>query len=399
MVQGSTKSYNLDTGILTGDAQQQHTQNSSSEAPAPELGVSLPSVDTGKEAWLFLTACWGVEADYYSNHDPFAGSGHIAAVGTTTSMRRRQGIMYLGTSFIDVIWRLYPRPARWLTLAGDFLASLAVAMSPFSNSVPQLIRTQGIVFLIGTCVAYCSCILFIDEWAIRRRGMAYGIVWSAAGTATRTCAGILFACSAPLTFFVKPRLPCLANPHQKPINMRFVSSKFLGLHRLVNVVYATEDFFPAIYLPVYACTNFETSSYLAAFTAMLINISATICLVVMGSLGDKLPVTTYMIISAAGITAFVIFCVMYGIVAGSWASICEGRGHANPVMVRGNLRGGKGVRKLVSEPLDGSLIKVMPWQEQVMGGYGSGSGILILYTGLTGLSSGMNFLWKRLDLL
>ncbi|KAL2125973.1 hypothetical protein VTI74DRAFT_2052 [Chaetomium olivicolor] len=58
---------------------------------------SLPPTDRGKDAWLFLAACWAVEAlvwgfgfsfgvfqDYYSSHLPFKGSGEIAVVGTTT---------------------------------------------------------------------------------------------------------------------------------------------------------------------------------------------------------------------------------------------------------------------------------------------------------------------------
>lgn len=84
---------------------------------------SLPPVDTGKDAWLFLAACWVVEAvtfgtyypflrslkhhnltgnkigfgmsfgvfqNYYSQNAPFAGSGNIAAIGTTTMVRYSQ---------------------------------------------------------------------------------------------------------------------------------------------------------------------------------------------------------------------------------------------------------------------------------------------------------------------
>ena len=86
----------------------------------PKSDSSLPPVDEGKEAWLFLTACWVVEAltfgeclpapsrtsstltqnlpgfassfgvyhDFYSNHAPFAGSGNIAVIGTTTSVMK-----------------------------------------------------------------------------------------------------------------------------------------------------------------------------------------------------------------------------------------------------------------------------------------------------------------------
>ncbi|KAJ4125906.1 hypothetical protein NW765_001681 [Fusarium oxysporum] len=65
---------------------------------------SLPPVDGGKDAWLFLAASFMVEAltwgfpfafgvfqDYYSTNAPFEGSSAIAVIGTCA-----MGIMYLG---------------------------------------------------------------------------------------------------------------------------------------------------------------------------------------------------------------------------------------------------------------------------------------------------------------
>lgn len=122
MAQGSVELDYLDTGTSNNVVQQQHTQNNSSEPQAPRPEFSLPPVDRGKEAWLFLAACWAVEAlvfgeysparshpasrltreqpgfgfsfgvfqDFYSNHEPFASSGNIAVIGTTTMVRKPQ---------------------------------------------------------------------------------------------------------------------------------------------------------------------------------------------------------------------------------------------------------------------------------------------------------------------
>lgn len=124
---GSTLSIqrSIDTHQLDDQQDHSETQTSSEE-------TSLPPVDRGKAAWLFLAACWLVEAmtfgeslgcpcnchslavgcvhrrdrhkawltykhtgfgfsfgifqDYYSTHEPFAGSSGIAAIGTTTSV-------------------------------------------------------------------------------------------------------------------------------------------------------------------------------------------------------------------------------------------------------------------------------------------------------------------------
>lgn len=37
------------------------------------------------------------------------------------------------------------------------------------------------VFGFGGSLAYCPCTLYTDEWFVRGKGLAYGIVWSAAG--------------------------------------------------------------------------------------------------------------------------------------------------------------------------------------------------------------------------
>lgn len=326
------------------------------------------------------------------------------------------------------------------------MASLSMMMSSFCNSVAQLIGTQGFLFGLGGCFAYCPCVLYIDEWFARRKGMAYGIVWSAAGfggvilplvletllnrlgfqTATRIWGGILFAASAPLAYFVKPRLPYSANTNRRPFNMRYVKSRLFALHQVANVIQATGYFLPGIYLPVYARTAFGASGFMSALTVILVNLSATIGSVIMGSLTDKVHVTTCIIISASGAATSVllfwglspslpllyVFCFLYGLFAGSWTSMwpgimkevsqrgeSDGYGHVDPVMVYGHLCIGRGVGNVISGPLSDTLIKGMPWQGQAFAGYGSGYGTLIMYTGLTGLLSGMNFLWKHLNLL
>lgn len=88
-------------------------QNEPIQQPNNDEGFSLPPTDGGKDAWLFLFACFMLEAliwgtfahcslfrlghahlhtgfpasygvfqDYYTTHEPFAGSSNIAVVGT-----------------------------------------------------------------------------------------------------------------------------------------------------------------------------------------------------------------------------------------------------------------------------------------------------------------------------
>ncbi|EWZ80037.1 hypothetical protein FOWG_15900 [Fusarium oxysporum f. sp. lycopersici MN25] len=444
----------MHNGAVSDDTMQlRNTLNERFEARTTNAEFCLPPADGGRKAWLFLAACWVVEAvtygfgfsfgvfqDYYTYNKPYAGSNSIAVIGTTTT-----GMLYLGAPFAVILCRLYPRQARWFTYVGLFITSLAMAMSSFCTSVEQLIATQGVLFGIGGCFAYCPCTLYINEWFIRRKGFAYGIVWSAAGVGgavlplilefllknygfqitARVCSGILFGMAAPLAYFIRPRLPLSTAMQRRPLDMRFITSKVFMLHQLANVVEATGYFLPTIYLPTYARITFGASTILSALTIILVNIATSIGLMIMGFLSDKLAVTTCMLISAVGVGISVllvwgftaslpvlyIFCVMYGLFAGSWASIWPGimrevsqkfqdeNEYIDPIMVHGYLSVGRGVGNIISGPLSSSLIRGQPWQGKVIGGYGSGYGILILYTGLTGLVSGMNFLWRYVNVL
>ncbi|PWY93138.1 MFS general substrate transporter [Aspergillus sclerotioniger CBS 115572] len=335
MAQASFELDSLATSTSNHITRQPSIQSISYQPPNAEF--SLPPVDTGKQAWLLLAACWAVEAlvfgfgfsfgvfqDFYTTHPPFSSSNNIAIIGTTT-----MGVMYIGIPFGLTPCRLYPRWARWFTLLGLSIASLALATSSFCTNTTQLIGTQGILLGLGGFLASCPSTIYIDEWFIHRKGMAYGIVWSAAGlggaflplllqslldkygfqTATRVWACILFVSSAPLTFFIKPRLPYAATTHPRPINTRSATSTF---------------FLPGIYLSIYART--------------ILNISVSTGYILVSPLTDYLDISTCILVSAIGAAAsalliwgfasflpvLYLFCILYGLFAGCWTSLWPG---------------------------------------------------------------------------
>lgn len=355
-----------------------------------------------------------------------------------------QGTMYIGTPFVIILCLKFRRWARWLTPMGLLISSLAMVISSFCQNVPQLIGVQGVLFGVGGCLAYCPCNVFIDEWFDRRKGMAYGVVWSAAGfggvvlplvleallgrfgfrTAARIWAAIFFACSAPLSFFVKPRLPASIAENNAPkfAGARFLRSGVFLVHQLANLVQATGYFLPGIYLPTYARVMFGTSRFMSALTVMLINITAAIGNATMGTMTDKLRLPTCILISSLGASTAVlalwgcavslpvlyVFCAFYGLFGGAWTAVwpgimrdvarrcqSEGYGRVEPVMVFGYLSVGRGVGNFISGPLSEALLKGMPLQGQAIGGYGSGYGSLVIYAGLTALLSGISTVWRR----
>ncbi|RYP00854.1 hypothetical protein DL764_006377 [Monosporascus ibericus] len=420
---------------------------------------SLPPADGGKDAWLFLAACFAIEAlvwgfpfafgvfqDHYSTHEPFAGSSNIAVIGTCA-----MGLMYLTAPVILGACRIFARWTRWTPMVGLLIMCFSLAMSSFSQDVSHLIVTQGVFYAIGGSIAYCPCILYMDEWFVKRKGFAYGIMWSGTGlagvvlpllmeallgsfgfrTTLRLWSGLLFVLTAPLAFFIKPRLPLSATSRAKPFNLKFLLMPTFYLYQLPSMVESLGFFLPGIYLPTYARSAFGATSYASASTILLINVASVFGCVAMGWFIDRLHVTTCILVSTVGATVGVfaiwglasslpvlyVFCACYGLFAGSFTStwpgimravIREGEslaggdnryGYVDPSMVFGWLAVGRGIGNVISGPLSASLIKGFPWKGHAALGYGSGYGTLIVFTGVTAFFGGASFIWRRVGVL
>ncbi|KAF4464344.1 hypothetical protein FALBO_8820 [Fusarium albosuccineum] len=418
---------------------------------------ALPRVDGGKDAWLFLAASFTVEAltwgfpfafgvfqDYYSTHAPFKGSSSIAVIGTCA-----MGIMYLGIPFAMSLQRLYPKHSRWSPIIGLFVMCVALALSSFSQNTTHLILTQGVLYAIGGSISYCPCILYMDEWFAKRKGLAFGVMWSGTGlagfalpllfekflheygfrTTLRIWSLALFILTLPLAYFIKPRLPYSATRHINPLKLSFALSRNFMFHQFANIAQALGFFLPGIYLPSYARTALGAGTFPSALTVLLINVASVFGCVVMGALTDRLHVTDCFMISAAGATistfflwgfstnlpVLYVYCIVYGFFAGSYTSAwpgvmrmvtagptssdndrLSGSGSSfDPAMVLGVLSAGRGIGNVASGPLSEALVKGMPWQGQASGGYGTGYGTLIVFTGATALAGGATFMFRR----
>ncbi|KAK1756112.1 major facilitator superfamily domain-containing protein [Echria macrotheca] len=345
---------------------------------------------------------------------------------------------------------------------------LALALSSLCTTVPQLIATQGVLYAIGGSITYSPCIVYLDEWFARRKGLAYGVMWSGTGlagvilplfleyllsthgyeTTLRIFAGLVFALTAPLAYFVRPRVPIPSggSSHTKPFSsFRFVYSRPFLLYQLFNAVEATGFFLPGIYLPSYASSVLKAGPFPSALPVLLLNVASVFGCVAMGSLIDRADVTTCILVSTAGATAgtfllwglstnlavLYVFAIVYGLFAGSFTSAwpgimrditrreklaaevasssnsgSEGENNGNnrtstadPSMVFAFLALGRGVGNVVSGPLSEALIRNSPWKGEAFSGYGSGFGTLIAFTGATALFGGGSFLWKKLGWL
>ena len=84
---------------------------------------------------------------------------------------------YLPTTIIIAVMFMFPRARRWFSTAGFVLMSLALGLGSFSQNATHLVMSQGVAYGIGGCLAYTPSILFMSDWFVKKKGLAFGIVW------------------------------------------------------------------------------------------------------------------------------------------------------------------------------------------------------------------------------
>lgn len=152
----------------------------------------LPPIDGGRQAWTFLVASfvlegmvWGLPFSfgvfqlYYSKHEPFASqSNSIASIGTTAT-----GVAYFSSPFFSVAMQRWPRTRRPAMVLGLVIMAIGLVAASFCNSVAGLVATQGVIYAIGSILLYFPANLFLDEWFVARKGLAFGTMWAGTGFA------------------------------------------------------------------------------------------------------------------------------------------------------------------------------------------------------------------------
>ncbi|UQC88734.1 uncharacterized protein CLUP02_14259 [Colletotrichum lupini] len=419
---------------------QQESQNEIEQAP-------LPPADRRKEAWLVLLGCsliqfpvwgyslaFGVFQEYYGSHpDKLEGdTSNIAVIGTTLT-----GIMYLISPFTFTILSRWPRLRRWFGPLGLLLTATGFLLSSFATTVWQLIATQGVICALGCGLLFTPTTLYLDEWFVKRKGLAYGVMWagkSAAGVglpfAMETClqkfgpvvtlrawsvATVLI--SAPLLYFLKPRIPVSQSSAVRRINLNFIQLPFFWMLQIGNVLQSLGYFLPYTYLSTYAVQQLHVSTTVATTLLVLINVTSIPGGIVMGSLGDHLRVTTVILISTIGSALAVflfwgfssqtallaVFSITYGFFAGgfssTWSGVLSELKAESPAVdtgfIFGLLAGGRGIGNVISGPLSVALLTGDGWIRDGKGwGYSGQYGGIILFTGVTAMLGGWGALGR-----
>ena len=114
---------------------------------------------------------FGVMQEFYTSNEPFTSKpGGIAAIGTTCT-----GLMYLTMPVYLFTFQRYPGFRQIALYASLPAVAVALIGASFANTVPQLLVTQGIIYAIAGNALVMPSINYINEWFVRKKGLAIGI--------------------------------------------------------------------------------------------------------------------------------------------------------------------------------------------------------------------------------
>jgi MFS family permease len=89
--------------------------------------------------------------------------------------------MYCAAPLLFALYSRYPQFCQKSTFIGLPIVVVAIVFSSYATSVWNLILTQGVLYAVGGGLLYYPVFIFIDEWFIRRKSFAYGVMWAGSG--------------------------------------------------------------------------------------------------------------------------------------------------------------------------------------------------------------------------
>ncbi|KAK5957933.1 hypothetical protein OHC33_001123 [Knufia fluminis] len=410
------------------------TQNQHPEGSEPNAGHTsfsdqtsgLQATDRGPAAWRLLIAAFvfeallwgfplsfGVFQDYYSHLPEFKDNRYVSVVGTTAS-----GVSYLGAPLVTPLIRRWSAYRTQMILVGWPLCIGGLIAGSFARELSTLILTQGVMYGVGFLIFYYPILSIVDEFWVRRRGMAYGLLCSASGasgavmplvlqallrrygyaTTLRAVAVVLVVLTGPLIPLLKGRVG-----QQHAVGMRsdwgFLRSPLFWTYSVSNLLMGLGYFFPSLYLPSYA-SSIGLSSSKGALLLTLMSVSQVAGQLTFGYLSDKRVSVNVLMVVALGVSAIatfalwgvgrsltmlVFFALLYGFFGAGytamWArmvtSVSEEPGASQAMF--GLFCAGKGVGNVLAGPISAGLLGM---GRGGSGGYASGRYMgVVIFTG------------------
>ncbi|CAG7968702.1 unnamed protein product [Penicillium olsonii] len=390
---------------------------------APEIEQpALAPADEGKAAWLMLASACLIQLP---------------------------GLLYLLSPVIFTLLTRYPRLQYYCAPVGLVIAVLGSLLSSFSVQVWHLIATQGVICAIGNGLLFSPSSLYLDQWFLRRKGLAIGIMWAAKSITGVVLPFIASAClgrfgsSTTLRAwtvttllstlialpFMKPRIPISPSATARPLDLSFLKQRTFLMLQAGNIIQSFGYFLPSTYLPSYSTETIGLSQTTGTMLVSLFNATSVFGGIAFGALCDRFSVTNIMLLSSVGsafsvflfwgmassdsessqtaIALLTIFSITYGFFAGGFSSTWSGvitqiKRDSSPSLetglVFGLLAGGRGIGNVISGPLSTALLRSGSLGESggLSGstGYDTKYGALIVFTGITAFFGAWSWMWR-----
>lgn len=375
---------------------------------------------------------FGIFQKYYSDpmHGIDASAGAIATVGSVQT-----GAMYLMMPVVFMMLNKYPYLRRWCGPLGLLLTVSSLSASAFVSSIAGLVATQGALYAVGCGLLFSPISLYMDEWFIERKGLAYGIMWSgksAVGVAMPFIFSSLlrrFGLRAtilswaiasallilPTLIFLKPRVPLPSTSRSQSLSFAFLRHTLFWMMQFGIVLQSLGYLMPSTYVASYAST-IGLSAVTGPILLALFSLASVPGSLVHGMLGDRVSAAKVILLSSFGsaipvfllwglsrhISTMIVFVILYGFFAGgfssTWSSMLQEIKRddraAETSLVFGLLLGGRGLGYLLGGPISGSLLSVKGSLTEEPLGYGTNYGPMILCTGVTAIMGAWAPLWK-----
>lgn len=306
------------------------------------------------------------------------------------------------------------------------LATMALSLigASYCTSVAGLIATQGVLYGLGSILLYYPCNLFLDEWFVAKKGLAFGIMFSGAGAAgvavpfimqwlldtygfrstLRIWTVIIVLLTLPCLHFIRPRLPASQASALRPRDLVFVKRKVFWLFQIGNIIQSVGVFIPSLWLPSFA-RSLGLPAFAGPLSLAFYNGAYSVGVIVGGVLTDRLNVSVVILTASIGavVASFVfwglaesqpmlyIFAGLWGMFAGMYNGTWTGCAAAmRPLVPSGTIdtgifiglmAAGKGIGGVVSGPLSEQLLGI-GWQTGADFIYGSSYGVLVVFCGV-----------------
>jgi MFS family permease len=287
---------------------------------------------------------------------------------------------------------------------GWMICIMSLVAASFATKVWQLILTQGLGYGFGFLVLYYAVLSMMNEWFVRRRGLAYGIMFASAGisgaglplllevvlnkysyvTALRGYAVAIFIAIGPTLPFCRGRLPATKTIARESIDYRAIlTNPIFWALSVSNLFQGLAFYIPGLYLSLFAM-SLGLSPLHATLLLCLLNLSQVIGQVVVGWLSDSANIFFLLLAStlssavfgttlwyqATGLRQLVPFSILYGMFAGCFTVLYTRfvstvtKQPATELWLYGVFAFGRGVGNVAAGPLAGALVQALGGPEQ-----------------------------------